>query len=117
MKILIVLLLLCGSAHAVDYWVYPTENKADQGKEKINEGNWYPVTFKEKGQLAPSKQKMIKWCEWILEMKTGEYAILAMPDSMWTYMGVPEADKQNFLSKYAKDVRALTPNDFVHEGE
>ena len=111
-----------------EYYIYQTLEAANAGLSAIN--NFLPVVGFRKGVPAPERAQTTKWVNEPILMLSGEYAIPRIPtsrldnagepvqiDGVWTYPGIPEQERIDFITAHGQDIRELTEEDFPVEEE
>ena len=70
----------------------------------INGASWFPIVGNVSGKPAPDKQKTERWMNEPLEMITGEWAVVCIPEIRMEAAGVPEEDREKYLVAFDEDV-------------
>jgi len=99
----------------MEYYVFQTEDSANQCLSYINGSGWFPITGNRGGKPSPSTQKTTSWATEVQESASGEWAVPRIPTSKLDLIGVPQADRDAFLAAFGQDIRTLTPDDFPPE--
>ena len=96
-----------------EYYVFANQTDADACIAFINNTPWFPLVGNKNGVLNPNAQKTTCWCTESKEMVSGEYAVPRIPNSRLDLIGVPQGDRDGFMSVFGQDIRELTMDDFV----
>jgi len=100
-----------------EYYVFPDESSAETCRLYIEGTSWFPITGNKNGSPSEGSQKTTSWCDSVLELMTGEYAVPRIPKKLLDYVGVPQEDRDSFLNIFGQDIRTLNVNDFVQPVE
>jgi len=96
----------------MEYYVFATEAEGDACVTAINGTDWFPIVGLRNGVPDPTACQTTKWCEGPTEMASGEWAVPRIPTERLDYIGVPQEDRDAFLSAFGQDIRELTSEDF-----
>ena len=118
-----------------EFYVYPDEAKAKEALDYINNSGWFPIIGLKFGVPNPTKGQTTSWRKTPKEMFSGEFAIDRIPEKSldsvgelsqidvddgeggtykkWVYPGVPQEDRESFISAFGQDIRELSAGDFV----
>lgn len=97
----------------MEYYVFSSQAEADSCVNAINNSGWFPITGTVKGISAPNNQKTTQWVESPRETASGEWAVPRIPNSRLDFIGVPQVDRDSFLTAYGQDIKSLENSDFT----
>jgi len=97
---------------AKEYYVFQTKEESDSCINYINSTPWFPVTGIRNGTPDPAAAQTTCWCTDPREMISGEWAVPRIPENRLDYIGVPQEDRDAFLSVFGQDIRELNRDDF-----
>ena len=98
----------------MEFYVFQTEAEANACIFGINASGVFPIAGKTNGVSVLGKTQTTCWVKKARELPaTGEWAIPRIPESRLDYIGVPEENRDAFLSVFGQDIRSLSYSDFT----
>lgn len=96
------------------YYISQTFEKSEECRAVLNNDDVYPVRGLVNGQPAPDNaQKTTQWADKSVELLTGEWGVLCIPQIRLDAIGYPLEARAAFIASYGQDIRELSNDDFV----
>lgn len=95
------------------FYVFNTQQAAENAMANINSHAVFPIRGRYRGQPAPDgKAKTERWADEVTQLKDGRFAFPKIPDPTLDAYNIPENDRAAFRQAFGPKIEELTAADF-----
>jgi len=102
-----------------EYYVWNTKKEADDALQFINSSGWFSAIGKNQktGNQNPDKQKTTAWVKKSKKRYDDKYCFPLIPSQLLNELGIPETERNYFMSFYNPTIEVWDSSWFPEEYE